>query len=182
MTFVVIHTVKWDKILSCVVQIVFCFLFFWLREVRIDMVPYTLALSQNFNQRLVMPKFQDISLSLCATKTPSFSTRALLSQNYNAHENSLLLRNPDTRNPCSTPGRKESLVQIGGGTFVTYPTFRTSASLSHGSPSHPLLFPIQKPRPPKPLSTSRETPPSIVRPHCRPAGASAPTTSSTATA
>ena len=42
------------------------------------------------------------------------------------------------RNARGTPEPKEP-PQIGGGTFVTYPTFRTSASLSHGSPlpSHP---------------------------------------------
>ena len=42
------------------------------------------------------------------------------------------------RNARGTPERKEP-PQIGGGTFVTYLTFRTSASLSHGSPlpSHP---------------------------------------------
>ena len=37
------------------------------------------------------------------------------------------------RNARDTPEPKE-LPQIGGGTFITYPTFRTSASLSHGSP------------------------------------------------
>src|SRR3954462_7235476 len=42
------------------------------------------------------------------------------------------------RNARGTPEPKE-LPQIGGRTFVTYPIFRTSASLSHGSPlpSHP---------------------------------------------
>ena len=41
--------------------------------------------------------------------------------------------------PVLPLNRKNHLAQIGGGTFVTYPTFRTSASLSHGSPlpSHP---------------------------------------------
>src|SRR3954470_6439903 len=42
------------------------------------------------------------------------------------------------RNARGTPEPKEP-PQIGGGTFGSYPTFRTSASLSHGSPlpSHP---------------------------------------------
>src|SRR3990170_6492906 len=48
-----------------------------------------------------------MSLSHCAPKTPSISTRALLSQNYNARENSHLLRNPDTRNAHDTPEPKE---------------------------------------------------------------------------
>src|SRR3989337_1210912 len=50
-------------------------------------------------------------------------------------------------NPPSNPKPKGPLVQIGGGTFVTHPTFWTSASLSHGSPSHHLLFAIRNPRP-----------------------------------
>src|SRR3990170_8769111 len=48
-----------------------------------------------------------MSLSCCAPKTPSISTRALLSQNYNAREKSHLLRNPDTRNAHDTPEPKE---------------------------------------------------------------------------
>ena len=81
---------------------------------------YTLGLSLKFRYR--------------APKTGAITTRALLSRNYNARENSLQLPNPDTRNPPSNPEPKGPLAQIGGGTFVTYPTFRTSASLSHGSP------------------------------------------------
>ena len=56
----------------------------------------------------------DISLSHCAPTTPSISTRALLFQNYNTHENSHLLWNPDTRNARGTPEPKEP-PQIGGG-------------------------------------------------------------------
>ena len=52
----------------------------------------------------------------------------------NARENSLQLPNPETRNPPSNPELKGPLVQIGGGTFVTHPTFWTSAFLSHVSP------------------------------------------------
>lgn len=89
-----------------------------------------------------------------------------LARNYNAHENSLQLPNPDTRHPPSNPEPKGPLVQIGGGTFVTHPTFWTSASLSHGSPPpiasfspfkipgrHNLSAPAAKPHPP-PSATS----------------------------
>ena len=46
---------------------------------------------------------------------------------------------PTREMPVLPLNRKNRLAQIGGGTFVTYPTFWTSASLSHGSPlpSHP---------------------------------------------
>ena len=53
-------------------------------------------------------------------------------------------------------------VKTGGGTLVTYPTFRTSASLSHGSPYLPLCPPIRTPRPPKPAKP--HAPPSASRP------------------
>jgi len=56
------------------------------------------------------------------------------SQNYNARENSHLLWNPDMRNARDTPGLKEPPSTNQWGTSVTYPTFRTSGSLSHGSP------------------------------------------------
>ena len=91
---------------------------------------YTLGLSLKFNLRLVISR----KFRYRAPKTGAFTTRTLLSQNYNARENSLQLPNPDTRNPPSNPEPEGPLVQIGGGTFVTHPTFCTSASLSHGSP------------------------------------------------
>ena len=53
-------------------------------------------------------------------------------------------------------------VKTGGGTLVTYPTFRTSVSLSHGSPYLPLHPPIRTPRPPKPAKP--HAPPSASRP------------------
>ena len=40
-------------------------------------------------------------------------------------QKSHLLRNPDTRNARDTPEPKEPPSSNGGGTFVTYPTFRT---------------------------------------------------------
>jgi len=85
-----------------------------------------------------------------------------------------------TPTSCEIPTRKMPMIplnwknrlgQIGGGTFVTYPTFQTSVSLSNGSPSHPIC-----------LHRGRENPwnptPSSVR---HPTGASSPTTSSTTT-
>ena len=53
-------------------------------------------------------------------------------------------------------------VKTGGGMLVTYPTFRTSASLSHGTPTLPFVPPIHTPRPPKP--TKPHAPPSASRP------------------
>ena len=91
---------------------------------------YTLDLSLKFNPRLVISR----KFRYRAPKIGAFTTRALLSRNYNARENSLQLPNPDMRNPPSSPEPKGPLVQIGGGTFVTHPTFWTRASLSHASP------------------------------------------------
>ena len=122
---------------------------------------YTLGLSLKFNPCLVISR----KFRYRAPKTGAFTTRALLSRNYNACENSLQLQNPDTRNPPSNLEPKGPLVQIGGGTFVTHPTFWTSASLSHGSPlpsppfphsqsgRHNLFAPAAKPHPP-PSGTS----------------------------
>ena len=68
-------------------------------------------------------------------------------------------------------------VKTGGGTLVTYPTFRTSASLSLAHPS-PFAPPF--------VHRGRQNPrnPTLLRrpPDRRPAGDSSPTTSSTATA
>ena len=123
---------------------------------------YTLGLSLKFNPRLVISR----KFRYRAPKTGAFTTRALLSRNYNTRKNSLQLPNPDTRNPPSNPEPKGPLVQIGGGTFVTHPTFWTSASLSHASPPpvapfspfeipgrHNLSAPAAKPHPP-PSATS----------------------------
>ena len=123
---------------------------------------YMLGLPLKFNPCLVISQ----KFRFRAPKAGAFTTRALLSENYNARENSLQLPNPDTRNPPSNPEPKGPLVQIGGGTFVTHPTFWTSASLSHGSPPpiasflpfeipgrHNLSAPTAKPHPP-PSATS----------------------------
>ena len=140
---------------------------------------YTLGLSLKFNPRLVISR----KFRYRAPKTGAFTTRALLSRNYNARKNSLQLPNPDTRNPPSNPEPKGPLVQIGGGTFVTHPTFWTSASLSHGSPlpSPPFRHSKSQAAITSPLQPRN---PTLLRPppHRCPAGASSPTTSSTAIA
>ena len=115
---------------------------------------YTLGLSLKFNPRLVISR----KFRYRAHKTGTFTTRALLCPNYNARENSLQMPNPDRRNPHSNPEPKGPLVQIGGGTFVTYPTFWTSASmvpppiasfLPFEIPGrHNLSAPAAKPHPP----------------------------------
>ena len=79
----------------------------------------------------------------------AFTTRASLSRNYNARENSLQLPNPDTRNPPSNPKLKVSLVQIGGGYFCNTPYILDKrVPKSCFTPSHRPLFAIQNPRPP----------------------------------
>ena len=115
---------------------------FWLREVRIDLVrTSTILLHVRF---VISRKFR-----YRAPKTGAFTTRALLSQNYNARENSLQLPNPDTRNPPSNPEPKWPLVQIGGGYFCNTPYILDKrirkSCFTH---SHRLLFAIQNPRPP----------------------------------
>ena len=155
--------VKRGKTLSLCGVNSFIFSFsFWLREVRIDLVRTSTIL---LHVRLV-PKIQPAScyipkIRYHAPQTGAFTTRALLSRNYNARENSLQLPNPDTRNHPSNLEPKGPVVQIGGGTFVTHPTFWTSASLSHASPPpiapfspfkipgrHNLSAPAAKPHPP----------------------------------
>ena len=140
---------------------------------------YTLGLSLKFNPRLVISQ----KFRYHAPKTCAFTTHALRSRNYNTHENSLQLPNSDTQNPPSNPEPKGPLVQIGGGTFVTHPTFLTSASLSHGSPlpSPPFCHSKSQAAITSPLQPQN---PTLLRPprHRCPAAASSPTTSSTATA
>ena len=107
--------------------------------VRIDLVQYTLGLSGNFNPRLVSPKYlRYIFVSLCSDNSLHLNPRLAIPK----------LQRVKTPTSCEIPtrkmpviplNRKNCLAQIGGGTFITYPTFWTSASLSHGSPlpSHP---------------------------------------------
>ena len=78
---------------------------------------YTLGLSLNFNPRLVISQ----KFRYRAPKTGAFTTRALLSRNYNTRENSLQLPNPDTQNPPSNPEPKRLLVQIRVGYFCNTP-------------------------------------------------------------
>ena len=140
---------------------------------------YTLGLSLKFNLRLVISR----KFRYRAPKTGAFTTRALLSRNYNTRENSLQLPNPDTRNPPSNPEPKGPLVQIGGGYFCNTPYIldkRVPVIL------HPLPSPPFRHLKSQAAITSLLQPrnPTLLRPprHRCPAGASSPTTSSTATA
>ena len=123
---------------------------------------YTLGLSLKFNPRLVISR----KFRYRAPKTGAFTTRALLSQNYNARKNSLQLPNPDTRNPPSNPEPKGPLVQIGGGYFCNTPYILdkrvpkswfphpiTSFSPIEIPGRHNLSAPAAKPHPP-PSTTS----------------------------
>ena len=134
---------------------------------------YTLSLlSRNFKPRLVMPKFQASVYVYRAAKVPPLQPTPCYPEIFKIYLCLVVLRQlrPSQPAPCyskittcaKTPtsreilthempmiplNQKNRLAQIGGGTFVTYPTFQTSASLSHGSPSHPICPPIRTPRP-----------------------------------
>ncbi len=143
--------VKRGKTLSLCGVNSFIFSFsFWLREVQIDLVRTStillqVRLSLKFNPRLVISR----KFRYRAPKTGAFTTRALLSRNYNARENSLQLPNPDTRNPPYNPELKRPLVQIGGGYFCNTPYILDKrVPKSCFTPSHRPLFAIQNPRPP----------------------------------
>ena len=120
-------------------------------------------LSRNFKPHLVMPKFQASISIYCAAKLPPLQPAPCYPKIFKIYLCLVLQKLPPSQPvPCypkittraKTPtsceiqtrkmpviplNRKNRLAQIGGGTFITYPTFRTSASLSHGSPlpSHP---------------------------------------------
>src|SRR5215216_5112060 len=125
---------------------------------------YTLSLFyQNFKPRLVMPKFQASISVYRAAKLPPLQPAPCYPEIFKIYLCLVVLRKLPPSQPapcypkittraktstsCEIPTRempviplnqKNWLAQIGGGTFVTYPTFWTSASLSHGSPpSHP---------------------------------------------
>ena len=101
-----------------------------------------LGLSLKFNPRLVISQ----KFRYRAPKTGAFTTRALLSRNYNACENSLQLPNPDTRNPPSNPEPKGPLVQIGGGYFCNTPYILDKrVPKSWFTLSHRLLLPFEIP-------------------------------------
>ena len=120
--------------------------------------------SQNFKSCLVMPKFQASVSVYCATKLPLLQPTPCYPEIFKIYLCLVVLRQLPPSQPapcyseittraktltsCEIPthempvvplNRKNRLAQIGGGTFVSYPTFRTNASLSHGSPlpSHP---------------------------------------------
>ena len=143
--------VKRGKTLSLCGVNSFIFLFsFWLREVRIDLVCTSTIL---LHIRLV-PKIQPAScyipkIQISCSQNWCLHNPSLLSENYNTHENSLQLPNPDTRNPPSNPEPKGPLVQIGGGYFCNTPYILDKrVPKSCFTPSHRPLFAIRNPRPP----------------------------------
>ena len=106
--------------------------------VHIDLVQYTLGLSGNFNPRLVSLKYlRYIFVSLCSDNSLHLNPRLAIPKLQPARKLPPPVKSRHAKCPWY-PEPKEP-PQIGGGTFVTYPTFRTSTSLSHGSPvpSHP---------------------------------------------
>ena len=111
-----IFIVKRGKTLSsCGVNSFIFSFYFWLREVRIDLVrTSTILLHVRLVPKIHPRLFISRKFRYHAPKTGAFTTRALLSRNYNARENSLQLPNPDTRNPPSIPEPKGPLVQIVG--------------------------------------------------------------------
>ena len=126
---------------------------------------YTLSLfSRNFKPCLVMLKFQASISVYRAAKLPPLQLALCYLEVFKIYLCLIVFRKlpPSQPTPCypkitmraKTPtsreiptrempmiplNRKNSLSQIGGGTSITYPTFRTSTSLSHGSPlpTHP---------------------------------------------
>ena len=134
-------------------------------EVRIVFFWYTLSLfSRNFKPLLVMPKFQASVSVYHAAKFPPLQPAPCYPEIFKIYLCLVVLRKLPPSQPahcysktatrvktptsCEIPtrempviplNRKNRLAQIGRGSFITYPTFRTSASLSHGSPlpSHP---------------------------------------------
>ena len=121
---------------------------------------YTLSLfSQNLKPRVVMPKFQaSLSVYRAAKLSPLqpapcyleifkiYLCLIVLQQlppSQPAPFYSKITTRVKTPTSCEIPtrempviplSRKNRVAQIGEGTFITYPTFRTSASLSHVSP------------------------------------------------
>ena len=144
-----IWIVKRGKTLSLSGVDSFIFLFFFLRESPViwyvQVQYYMLGLSLKFNPHLVISR----KFRYRAPKTGAFTTRALLTRNLNARENSLQLPNPNTRNPPSNPEPKGPLVQIGGGYFCNTPYILDKrVPESCFTPSHRPLFAIRNPRPP----------------------------------
>src|SRR6266536_970425 len=95
--------------------------------------------SQNFKPRLVMPKFQASISVYCAAKLPPIQPAPCYPKITTRAKTPTSCEIPAREIPVIPLNRKNRLAQIGGGTFVTYPTFWTSVTLSHGSPlpSHP---------------------------------------------
>ena len=150
------NIVKRHMALSCAVRIVF-FVFL-----------YTISLfSPNVKPHLVMPKFQASISVYRAAKLPPLQPAPCYREIFKIYICLIVLQKLPPSQPapcypkitthgktptsCEIPTRempviplnlKNRLAQISGGTFIPYPTFRTIASLSHGSPSHPLRTPF----------------------------------------
>ena len=124
--------------------------------VRIDLVQYMLGLSGNFNPRLVSPKYlRYIFVSLCSDNSLHLNPRLDIPKLQHARK-----LPPHVREMPVLPLNRKNRLKSVGGTFVTYPTFRTSASLSHGSPlpSHPPTHSYTK------AAKTRDETPHLLRP------------------
>ena len=134
---------------------------------------YTLSLfCRTRNPHLVIPKFSSSSI-FCLTcfEIPASSTRAApcypkIWTRARTPYSSEIAPAAHAKSPFYPSAGNEAPrrgVKAGGGTLVTYPTFRTSASLSLGSPTFPFVPPpIRTLRPPK--HTKPHAPPSASRP------------------
>ena len=158
-------------------------------------IGYTLGLfSQNFKPRLVMPKFQASISAYRAAKLPPLQPTPCYPEIFKIYLCLVVHRQLPPSQPvpcyskittrvktptsCEIPTReilviplnqKNRLAQNGGCNFVTYPTFRISASLSHGSPlpSHPPTE-AAKTRDEAPHPTPSTTQPVPLPRRCRP--------------
>ena len=137
--------VKQDKTLSlCGVNS----FIFSLREVRIDLVRTSTILHVR-----LLPKIQPVPCYIpkiqisCPQNWRLHSPRLAIPKLQRARKLPPAAKSQHAKSPFN-PEPKGPLVQIGGGTFVTHPTFWKSRALSDGSPSHHLLFAIRKPKPP----------------------------------
>ena len=101
---------------------------------RIDLVQYMLGLSGNFNLHLVSPKYlRYIFVSLCSDNSLHLKPTPCYSEITTRAKTPTSCEIPTSEMPVVPLNRKNRLKSVGG-TFVNYPTFRTRASLSHGSP------------------------------------------------
>jgi hypothetical protein len=152
--------------------------------VRIDLVRTSTIL---LHVRLV-PKIQPVScyipkIQISCSQNWRLHNPRLAIPKLQCAENSLQLPTLDTRNPPSNPEPKGPLVQIGGGYFCNTPYIldKHVPVMLHPLPSPPFRHSKSQAAITSPLQPRN---PTLLRPppHRCPAGASSPTTSSTATA